>query len=271
MYVSCCTAANLVLPSYVSSWDLPITPHLTNFTMWAVIVNGHILLTAADPTILTAWPIETSLYIFIFCLLHPTLAVVSSRYPVPTPLSVSIHLWLTTPDPRPRCEGCLDYKLRWSPLRRCRPHCPTRSHLSLPEIIIREGHASPVAQHRVESRFAPSRWEPALLYNDVSHWLGARLESALLACDFGIYLAPVARSPLLIKRSNTSVWHLRVPVTVCVTWQGRVDTRQSSFIVVKDLWPKLQEWWSHPRGELTGTSSMVMTLYQASMHRWQNA
>ena len=29
------------------------------------------------------------------------------------------------------------------------------------------------------SRFAPSQWETALLCNDVSHWLGASLESAL--------------------------------------------------------------------------------------------
>ena len=33
--------------------------------------------------------------------------------------------------------------------------------------------------HRVESRFAPSQWETALLCNDVSHWLGASLESAM--------------------------------------------------------------------------------------------
>ena len=31
-----------------------------------------------------------------------------------------------------------------------------------------------------DSRFAPSQWETALLCNDVSHWLGANLESALL-------------------------------------------------------------------------------------------
>ena len=30
------------------------------------------------------------------------------------------------------------------------------------------------------SRFAPSQWETALLCNDVSHWLGASLESALM-------------------------------------------------------------------------------------------
>ena len=32
---------------------------------------------------------------------------------------------------------------------------------------------------RADSRFAPSRWETALLCNAISHWLGASLESAL--------------------------------------------------------------------------------------------
>ena len=32
---------------------------------------------------------------------------------------------------------------------------------------------------RADSRLAPSQWETALLCNDVSHWLGASLESAL--------------------------------------------------------------------------------------------
>ena len=34
--------------------------------------------------------------------------------------------------------------------------------------------------YRADSRCAPSQWETALLCNDVSHWLGANLESALL-------------------------------------------------------------------------------------------
>ena len=32
---------------------------------------------------------------------------------------------------------------------------------------------------RADSRFVPSQWETALLCNDISHWLGANLESAL--------------------------------------------------------------------------------------------
>ena len=34
-------------------------------------------------------------------------------------------------------------------------------------------------KYRVDSRFVPSQWEMALLCNDVSHWLGANLESPL--------------------------------------------------------------------------------------------
>ena len=33
--------------------------------------------------------------------------------------------------------------------------------------------------YRADSRYAPSQWETVLLCNDVSHWLGANLESAL--------------------------------------------------------------------------------------------
>ena len=35
-------------------------------------------------------------------------------------------------------------------------------------------------EYRVDSRFAPSQWETALFCNDVSRWLGASLESALI-------------------------------------------------------------------------------------------
>ena len=42
-----------------------------------------------------------------------------------------------------------------------------------------------IVYYRADSRFAPDQWETALLCNDVSHWLGARLESAL--CDIPVY------------------------------------------------------------------------------------
>ena len=38
---------------------------------------------------------------------------------------------------------------------------------------------STMGETRADSRFAPSQWETALLCNDVSHWLGASLESVL--------------------------------------------------------------------------------------------
>ena len=43
-------------------------------------------------------------------------------------------------------------------------------------------------QCRADSRFALSQWEMALLCNDVSHWLGANLESALQCLYFSLNL-----------------------------------------------------------------------------------
>ena len=39
-----------------------------------------------------------------------------------------------------------------------------------------------------DSRFAPNHWETALLCNDVSHWHGASLKSALQASDVLLWL-----------------------------------------------------------------------------------
>ena len=39
---------------------------------------------------------------------------------------------------------------------------------------------------RADSRFVPSQWETALLWNDVSHWLGASLASALFKVSTGL-------------------------------------------------------------------------------------
>ena len=50
------------------------------------------------------------------------------------------------------------------------------------------------------SRFAPRQWETALLCNDVSHWLGANLESALSS-----YSAAFWPFPIYAKNSYTHV------------------------------------------------------------------
>ena len=42
-------------------------------------------------------------------------------------------------------------------------------------------HVWQTDKHRADSRFAPSQWEKALLCNNVSRWLGPKLESALQA------------------------------------------------------------------------------------------
>ena len=49
--------------------------------------------------------------------------------------------------------------------------------------IGRSGKEDQRINDRADSRFAPSQWETALLCNNVSHWLGASLESAWI-CAF---------------------------------------------------------------------------------------
>ena len=50
----------------------------------------------------------------------------------------------------------------------------------------------PGIRFRAYSRFAPSQWETALLCNDVSHWLGASLES--VCCPVPWVVGPGQRS-----------------------------------------------------------------------------
>ena len=73
---------------------------------------------------------------------------------------------------------------------------------------------------RAVSRFAPSQWERVLLCNDVSHWLGEGLESALLLsglnyngvccllieAEWRIY-APVNSDTIGSNNGLTPVWH----------------------------------------------------------------
>ena len=51
------------------------------------------------------------------------------------------------------------------------------------EVFQQLNHTSIYVISRADSSFVPSQWETALLCNDVSHWLGASLESALISLD----------------------------------------------------------------------------------------
>ena len=85
------------------------------------------------------------------------------------------------------------------------------------------------ALHRANSRFAPSQWETTLLCNDVSHWLGTSLKSALntthrglVKIDILLKTFPDAISPLEIFEYNfvcfcdSKCWYVNmVKVMVC--------------------------------------------------------
>ena len=74
--------------------------------------------------------------------------------------------------------------------------------------------------HRADSRFAPSQWETALLSNDISHWLGANLESALPQC----LLQPIIKMLMTWSRREwvTSVFVLATTKqhkdNCCIFW-----------------------------------------------------
>ena len=71
------------------------------------------------------------------------------------------------------------------------------------------------------TRFAPSLWETALLCNDISHWLGTSLESALGYFSVNVpdrsvesrsYLTGVSMAQLRGQLSNMNVMFLRKTV-----------------------------------------------------------
>ena len=62
-------------------------------------------------------------------------------------------------------------------------------------VLIGTRGASENMNCRADSRFAPSQWETSLLCNDVSHWLGASLESVLKWKRFPYYWTLCAGDP----------------------------------------------------------------------------
>ena len=77
---------------------------------------------------------------------------------------------------------------------------------------------------RADSRFAPSQWETALLCKDVSHWLGAILESALIHQSLAATW-PVAwlhKGSLMLKRLSENFIRSFVTEPWSWTWKCMV-------------------------------------------------
>ena len=62
-----------------------------------------------------------------------------------------------------------------------------------------------VVVSRADFRFAPSQWETVLLCNNVSHWLGANLESALCKTVSG-YVTNMASYCLMLPIVCRIIW-----------------------------------------------------------------
>ena len=70
------------------------------------------------------------------------------------------------------------------------------------KILMRVWYCCFLWVHKVDSRFAPSQWETALLCNDVSHWLGASLGSALSS------KSDLSSMPIIAMLYAISLWHI---------------------------------------------------------------
>ena len=88
-------------------------------------------------------------------------------------------------------------------------------------------HILDFSTYRADSRFVPSQWETALLCNDVSHWPGTSLESALNYNVNMIAMFAPDNRPTLVQ---VMVWH----------WTG--DKPLSDPMMTKSFDPIQQHW-----------------------------
>ena len=70
-------------------------------------------------------------------------------------------------------------------------------------------------EHTVDFRFAPSQWEMALLYNDVSHWLGASLKSAL---ELLIDTCVNENTDKIICKNMQAMYYIHICFLIVFTW-----------------------------------------------------
>ena len=90
--------------------------------------------------------------------------------------------------------------------------------------------------YRAGSRCAPSQWEMALLCNDISHWLGASLESAL-RCHWSLGKGSAARKRHPVGPVST--------IKPCFPgmWISIIKIRQSWDCLTFMMWiPTLLRW-----------------------------
>ena len=83
---------------------------------------------------------------------------------------------------------------------------------------------------RADFSFAPSQWETALLCDDVSHWLGANLESALIVyvtVQNGDIMIMWKTFPCHAIMINPNPWFLKDGMPLSLQLQRQTDTRAS--------------------------------------------
>ena len=101
-------------------------------------------------------------------------------------------------------------------------------------LILKPSHSGCQSNHRklshwgmlywVDSRFAPSQWETAILRNDVSHWLGANLESAPLCLCYWTGPSLVLEMACLLIHATNQCWVIALLITFRIWIKLRIFT-----------------------------------------------
>ena len=123
-------------------------------------------------------------------------------------------------------------------------------------LLLRSISANQLHYNMAHSRFAPSQWETALLCKDVSHWLGANLESVLLQwCHMSIKVSQitdnltVSSNACWVDKSKESiiVLHYWTFVRGIHQWSvvplsnGQWCGKYDNFSIMPNLW--CSQWW----------------------------
>ena len=152
-----CTILDMELSAVITQSNI-IRYYINNYRNWGRISTRYWIHRRHTIPRPNGWAVECLLWIF----LEKVDRIITASHCNFFQITQWIHKCIPLPQLK-RKKVCIAQKSTWVVC----PKLPT-AHLHLLRQVL-----------RADSRFAPSQWKSALLCDDVCHWLGASLESAL--------------------------------------------------------------------------------------------
>ena len=124
------------------------------------------------------------------------------------------------------------------------------------------GQALFAVEFWADSRFAPSHWETSLLCNDVSHWPGASLESALteyVCCWFLQVRISYGSGTFFLYKRPWTIAFFRCSLMVCTCSDRRVYSFVSFYSYI--FWTMVFRQWTNSHDASEWVMSQARTNY----------